>query len=192
MAARSTVLRDSGLIDALDALPRTPFEGSVWRVVREGRDPLQCTASGGRWDDGTFEVLYTSLERDGAIAEMHFHLMRGQPVFPSKARYRLFELKVSLGEVLHFATLDGLAALGLDAARYGQLSWQGRQQEYPRTQEIAEAAHFLDCDGLHVPNARFACANLVLFCDRMRPEARQVAGDHGPIDWTERTGAGSR
>src|SRR5687767_14502597 len=98
MAARS--VRDRRLIDALDALPRTRFEGTVWRVAREGRDPLQCSASGGRWDDGSFDVLYTSLERDGAIAEMYFHLMRGQPVFPSKSRYALFELEVTLSEVL--------------------------------------------------------------------------------------------
>ncbi len=183
MSAKSTV-RDSRLIDELDALPRTPFDERVWRVVREGRDPLQCSASGGRWDDGTFEVLYTSLDRDGAIAEMFFHLMRGQPVFPSKVRYELFELEVSLSEVLRFESLEALSTLGLDTSRFGQLSYQEREQEYPRTQEVAEVAHFLDCDGLYVPNARFACANLVLFCDRLRPDAMQVSKAHGIIDWT--------
>lgn len=153
-------------------------------MVREGRDPLQCSASGGRWDDSTFEVLYTSLKREGAIAEIYFHLMRGQPVFPSKVRYCLFELKVSLSEILRFETLDELSALGLDISRYGQLSYQERQQEYPRTQEIAEVADFLDCDGLQVPNARLACANLVLFCDRLQPDSMEVVKDHGIMDWT--------
>jgi hypothetical protein len=64
--------RDSRLIDALEALPARRLTETVWRVVREGRDPCNCNASGGRWDDETFDVLYTSRERDGAIAEMFF------------------------------------------------------------------------------------------------------------------------
>jgi RES domain-containing protein len=151
-------------------------------VVREGRDPVDCSASGGRWDDGSFDVLYTSRERDGAVAEMHFHLQRGQPVFPSRVRYGIHELKVSLAEVMTL-TMGDLAALGLDAARFGQLSYAERQQEYPRSQEIAEVAHFLDCDGLLVPNARWACANLVVFCDRLKPGAMEVVRDHGLVDW---------
>lgn len=176
------MLRDSCLIDALEVLETKPLEGTVWRVVREGRDPMQCSASGGRWDDETFDVLYTSLERDGAIAEMYFHLSRGQPVFPSKIRYGLHELKVSAKDVMTLTMAD-LALLGLDAMRFGQLSYNERNQEYPRSQDIAEAAHFLDCCGLLVPNARWDCTNLVLFCDRLKPDAMEVVRDHGLIDW---------
>ena len=176
-------LRDDRLIDALELLPHTPFAGNVWRVVREGRDPSQCGTPGGRWDDGSFDVLYTSLTREGALAEIYFHISRGQPVFPSKIRYVLFELKVTLAEVLHFPKLSDLAKLELDISRYGQLSYVDRIQEYPRTQEIGEAAYFLDCDGLMVPCARWPCANLVLFCDRLSPGAVEVIKDHGLIDW---------
>lgn len=31
------------------------------------------------------------------------------------------------------------------------------------------ATHFLDCDGLLIPNARWTCANLVVFGDRNHP-----------------------
>jgi hypothetical protein len=183
MGPKST-LRDPRLIDAIETYPHAPFKGTVWRVVREDRDPCQCSASGGRWDDGSFDVLYTSLERQGAIAEMYFHLLRGQPVFPSKVRYSLHELKVGLSETLHLPALLDLAAVGLDIARYGQLSYIERTQEYPRTQEIAEVAHFLDCDGLLAPSARWPCSNLILFCDRLAPETIEVVKDHGIIDWT--------
>jgi hypothetical protein len=176
-------VRDPHLIDALDALSPAPFTGTVWRVVREGRDPCQCSPSGGRWDDGSFDVLYTSLDRDGAVAEMYFHLLRGQPVFPSRLRYRLYELKVELSAALALPALSDLAAIGLDTSRYGQLSYAERAQEYPRTQEIGEAAHFLDCDGLIVPSARWPCTNLVLFCDRLRPDGIEVVADHDTIDW---------
>ncbi len=185
MAPKSR-LRDDRLIDALELLPHTPFEGTAWRVVREGRDPRQCGASGGRWDDGSFNVLYTSLAREGALAEMYFHISRGQPIFPSKIRYVLFELKVTLAEMLHFPKLSDLARVGLDTSRYGQLSYADRIQEYPRTQEIGEVANFLDCDGLMVPCARWPCANLILFCDRLSSAAIEVTADHGLIDWASR------
>jgi RES domain len=73
--------RDDRLIDALEALPAVPVSGTAWRIVKDGRDPSACSASGGRWDDATFDVLYTSCERNGAAAEMFFHLRRGRPVF---------------------------------------------------------------------------------------------------------------
>ncbi|HUZ67975.1 MAG TPA: RES family NAD+ phosphorylase, partial [Beijerinckiaceae bacterium] len=102
--------------------------------MSEGRDPCLCSASGGRWDDGSFDVLYTSLDREGAIAEMYFHLLRGQPLFPSMVRYTLHELKVELSEAMPLPTLSDLASIALDTSRYGQLSYLERTQEYPRTQ----------------------------------------------------------
>jgi RES domain-containing protein len=182
MSARGTI-RDSGLIDTLEALNSAPFKGSVWRVVREGRDPCQCSASGGRWDDSTFDVLYTSKARDGAIAEMHFHLSRGQPIFPTKVRYHVHELNVTLEHALHIPNLRSLASLGLDTSRYGQLSYHEREQEYLRTHEIAEVAHFLDFDGIVVPNARWDCSNIVIFCDRVPPTGIELLHDHGIINW---------
>lgn len=176
-------LRDSKLVDALEAIDPVHFTDNVWRITREGRDPCQCSRSGGRWDDGTFDVLYTSAAKDGAIAEMHFHLLKGQPVFPSRVTYRLHELEVSLARALKLVDMAALAALGLDTARYGQLSYQERTSEYPRSQDIAEAAHFLDFDGLITPSARWECLNVVLFCELLPPEATQAIKDHGLVDW---------
>lgn len=139
----SSTPRDYRLIDALEALPVKPFLGHVWRVVREGRDPCICASAGNRWDDGTFDVLYTATARDGAIAEMYFHLKSGQPVFPSKIRYTLHELSANLDGVLDLTENDALRNIGLDTARFGQLSYQGRKGEYPRSQEIAEVANFI-------------------------------------------------
>lgn len=180
---RATPRRDNSLIDALEAIQPVSFEGHVWRIVREGRDPLQCSASGGRWDDGTFDVLYTSLERQGSVEEMRFHLMRGQPVMPSKVRYKLYELQVRLAQALELPDLIALATLGLDASRYGRLSYQSKSDEYPRTQQIGEVAYFLEFDGLIVPSARHDCRNVVLFGNRVPPDAISIVKDHGPVDW---------
>ncbi|MGH6919013.1 MAG: RES family NAD+ phosphorylase [Geminicoccaceae bacterium] len=158
--------RDLELLDALDALPRVSFEGTAWRAVREGRDPLQGHPSAGRWDPGTFDVLYTSMEPDGAIAEMHVHLSR-QPVFPSGLAFGLHAIAVRTKKTLHFADLSALAALGVDGARYGDIL-------YPRTQAIGDAADFLGFDGLIAPNARWPCQNLVIFTDRLAPADLEV------------------
>jgi RES domain-containing protein len=177
--------RDSRLIDAIEAFEPVAFSGTVWRIVRSGRDPLQCSRSGGRWDDGTFDVLYTSRERAGAIAEMRFHLLRGQPLMPSRIGFRLFEIELNLARALVVPDLAALSAFGLDIARYGQLSWQEKQAEYPRSQDIAEAAHFLDHDGLVVPSARHPGNNVVVFCEQIRAGSMVVRADHGEIDLTK-------
>ena len=177
-------VRDRRLLDALEALAREPYSGTVWRSVREGRDPLACWRSGGRWDDGAFDVLYTSETRQAAMDERRFHLYRGQPIVPSRVRYELFELRVSLEAVMRFETLDSLAALGLDIRSYGRLSWAERAGEYPRTQEIAEASAFLGADGILAPSARTPGANnLVVFCEQDTRIEKEIVRNHGTVDF---------
>jgi RES domain-containing protein len=179
--------RDNQLIDAIEAIEPVEYSGTVWRVVLQGRDPTQCSRSGGRWDDATFDVLYASQRREGALGEMRFHLMRGQPIMPSRVRYNLFEIDITLRRALRLLDLAELQALGLDTARYGQLSYQEKDVEYPRSQDIAEVAHFLDYDGLLVPSARYDCLNVVAFCDRIPPGALMTRKDQGEIDWDRST-----
>jgi RES domain-containing protein len=153
-------------------------------VTREERDPIQCSAVGGRWDDRSFEVLYTSTKADGAIAEMYFHVSRGQPVIPSQVRYHLHEFRITLTSCLKL-TLDLLQELGFRIAAFGQLSYFEREQEYPRTQEIAEVAYFLGRDGLIAPSARSENENLIVFCEPAGPEAIEVVRNHGEIVWED-------
>jgi RES domain-containing protein len=175
-------IRDQQLLDALEKVPLTPYAGTVWRSVREGADPLVCWRSGGRWDDRTFDVLYTSETREAAVKERRFHLYQGQPIPPSKIRYELFELRVSLQAAMVFGSLDDLAALGLEVARYGQLSYLERIQEYPRSQEIAEGSLFLGADGILVPSARDPRSkNLVIFCDQDTKIEKEIVQNHGLI-----------
>jgi RES domain-containing protein len=178
--------RDVQLLDAIDALATQPFRGNVWRVVREGRDPLSGSAVGGRWDDRSFDVLYTAREASGAIAEVYFHLSRGQPVVPSKVKYTLFEIGVELESCLPLPTMEDLARLGLRTELYGQLSYDEKVQEYPRSQEIAEVAYFLGHEGLLVPSARHDTTNLVVFSGRIAPDRLTAVKCHGIVDWDQR------
>ena len=144
--------------------------------MREGRDPLLGAASLSRWCDGTFDVLYTSLERDGALAEIHA-LLSLQPVFPSKLRSFAHKLKVAAPQTVRLADLPTLARLGVDVDRYSE-------RNYARTQPIAEAAFFLGFDGLVAPSARWRCLNLVLFTDRLAPDAVTLeSSETAAIDW---------
>lgn len=168
--------RDLTVLDNVDALSRRSFSGSVWRIVREGRDPLQGGPSNSRWCNGDFDVLYTCFERDGAIAEI-YSLLSAQPVFPSKLKSFMHKVEVSASNALLLADHEALAELGVDVSRY-------RERDYTQTQVLADAAYFLGFDGLIVPSARWACQNLVLFTDRLDPAAISlVESESDPVDW---------
>jgi hypothetical protein len=169
--------RDLSLLDSIDALDREVVSLETWRVTRAGRDPLQGAPSRSRWCNETFDVLYTSLERDGAVAEV-FALLNSQPVFPSKIEAHVHSVSVNLTRILRLDGLESLAALGVDISRF-------KERDYLRTQAIADAAHFLDFEGLIVPSARWNCSNLVIFSDRIVPDAIFHKGSEAdPIDWT--------
>jgi hypothetical protein len=164
------------LLDHVDAYPRRPYTGLLWRVVRDGRDPLQAGRPISRWCNGRFDGLYTSLDRDGAIAEMH-SLLSLQPAFPSKIEFFVHRLRVAVRESLHLVDLPTLARLGVDTDRY-------QERDYGRTQEIADAAFFLGFDGLVVPSARWSCSNAVLFTDRIEPACLSIdETEPKPIEW---------
>lgn len=158
-------------------MPRHHFSGAVWRVTPQGRDPLLAGKSQSRWCNGTFDVLYTSLTRQGALAEI-FALYSSQPVFPSKIRSVAHTIEASSGQTLRLVDLAALENLGVRTQNYSE-------REYGRTQEIADAAYFLGFSGLLVPSARWHGENLVLFTDHIDPEGlRVVASDADPIDWS--------
>lgn len=166
--------RDLDLLDALDALERTAFDGTVWRIVRAERDVLEGSATKARWDTGTFDVLYTAFDREGALEKIHFHLSR-QPVFPSKHRSVLHQISVRTRKTLQLADMASLAALGIAPDGYSSL-------DYGRSQEVADAAYFLGFDGLLIPSARWNCQNLVLFTDRLEVGDLKVL-ESQPVDW---------
>jgi len=176
MAGTSQV-HDDRLLDALDELEGCAFDGTIWRVVREGRSVLDGSHGSGRWNPSELSVLYSAREADGAIAEIHFHLSRGQSVFPSRMKHALYELKVITDRTLMLANMADLVALGVDEAQYSNML-------YSRTQEIAAAAAFVGFDGIISPSARYDCDNLVLFLDGFNLENIQTISET-PIDWAE-------
>lgn len=134
---------------------------------------MRGAAAHGRWSpSGDFEVLYTSLERDGALAEIGYRLSL-EPVWPSRIEHEIHAIAVATRRTLRFAHLAGLEPFGIDSGRY-------RTFDYAATQALAAAASFLEFDGLIVPNARFDCLNLVIFVERA-PALTLIESE--PVDW---------
>ena len=152
-------VHDRGILDALEGIDPVAFNASVWRITRAGRDPIRGSAANGRWSPGgTVEVLYTSLERDGALAEIGFRLAL-EPVWPSRLQHEIHEIGAQTVRTLKFVEVASLAAFGVDVSRYESF-------DYAATQALAAAAHFMEFDGLLVPSARHKSQNLVIFMDR--------------------------
>ncbi len=169
-------VHDRLILDALEAIAPEPFEGDVWRVARKGRDPIRGGWANGRWSpQGEFEVLYTSLVREGAVTEVGYRLSL-EPVWPSLIEHEAHRLDLRLEKALRFADVAKLEPLGVDANRYESFA-------YEKTQAIASAAHFLEFDGLIVPNARYDCANAVVFMDRLDGGRIDVKNTES-VDWS--------
>ena len=174
------------MLDVLESAQQTPYAGIVWRSVKEGRDPLLCWRSGGRWDDVTLDVLYTSESRNAAIAERRYHLFQGQPIPPVDVSYELFELTLSLAAVIRFPDVETLAATGLNPVHFGRMSYSQQNSEYTRSQEVAEACAFLGADGLLAPSARHKGAkNLIVFCEQDTRIRKDIVKSHGIVDFMQ-------
>ena len=152
---------DSALLDSLSEYLPIAFSGEVWRITRKGLEPLRGSTALGRWSVGAdIEVLYTSMTREGALAEIGFRLSL-EPVWPSRMEHEIHRLEVEVERTLKLIDFRALEELGVDAARFAGF-------DYTQTKAIAAAAHFLEFDGMIVPSARSTAQNLVLFQDRVK------------------------
>jgi RES domain len=171
----SSRIHDRTLLDLLEALDPQPLSGAAWRASWANRDPLVGSMQGGRWHpSSSFEALYTSLDKNGSLAEMYFHLSRA-PVLAS-SHMRLHRLQVRTRKTLWLPDMATLIRLGVDAAAYGTV-------QPARCQEIGAAAHFLEFDSLLAPSARWPCQNLMLFLDRLDLDEALVVEESSEINW---------
>jgi hypothetical protein len=171
------MIRDQGLLDQLGSFPVEKFHGDVFRAVGLTLDPLAPSVSGGRWAPAAragidISVLYTSFEREGALAEVAAYLALLTPLPPKPLK--VARLEVCTRRTLRLARAE-LVELGVDMAHYGE-------RDYRRTQDIGAALAFLEVDGLISPSARWPCDNLTIFT------ANHLGGrlelmDSETVDW---------
>lgn len=148
-------------------LGRGPLSLVVFRIVREGLDPLGTTGSfkaGGRYNPpNEFGALYTSFAAATAAEEVAKGLrLRG--VDPGKfleGDYWIYELELNLENVL-----DLTDAGVLERSKISYASLVG--SEINRTRDIATQARELGYQALVVPSAAApGDKNLVVFLDKL-------------------------
>ena len=168
------MIHDREILDRLSAITPITFNGEVHRATRKFLHPLTFSTSGGRWSlKGGVATLYTSLEPDGALAEITYHWSNLTPL-PSKPA-ALHRIRVKARQTLRLLQVD-LGSLGVSADLYAAINYQ-------RTQEIGAAVAFLECDGLLAPSARWSCENLILFNDTLHAEDALAVIATEEIDW---------
>jgi len=169
------LIHDPTLLERLSRFRTEVFEGESFRATRKSLDPLAVSTRGGRWaPPGEIAVLYTSLTREGALAEIAFHWGQLTPL-PSKPA-SLHRLRVTAQRALRLIRAN-LDALGVSTADYLSLN-------YTQTQKIGAAVAFLGCDGLVVPSARWDCENLVIFAENHNvgeSDLQLIASEE--VDW---------
>lgn len=167
-------VHDRQLLSELESLGGRSLQHEVWRVSWATRNVLQGVSAAGRWNvAGSNPALYTSLDMDGAIAEVYYHLSQ-HPV-RSTADKLLYRLVVETRNTLSLDDEVALAQLGLGPQSLALTAVH-------RSQEIGAAAQLLEYDSLLVPGARWPCCNLVLFSEFISPEAVKVH-ESSPINW---------
>jgi RES domain-containing protein len=166
-------------------VPRFPLSAVVFRVVREGLDPLATTGSlkaGGRFNPpNEFSALYTSLEAATAAKEVARGLrQRGidPKQFPEGAWW-VYELEVKLESVLDLSAADVLQKSGIPES-----SLTG--SDVNTTRQIGAEARERGYEALLVPSvAAFGSKNLVIFLDNA--SARPNVLSSKPISLGEQT-----
>ena len=173
------MVHDQDLLDRLSVLQGKRFAGEVFRATRINADPVAASLSGGRWSPSTnanmeIHILYTTLDRDGAIAEVASFLSELTPV-PGPRQIKVSRLAVSTRHTIRLARAN-LPELGVDLDHYGE-------RDYGQTQRIGAALAFLGFDGLIAPSARWACESLMLFTKNHAPsETLEVMGEEH-VEW---------
>jgi RES domain-containing protein len=150
---------DPTLLDALEGLPATAWQGRVWRHMFNEYTPDRVNTSGARWNPPGVGAIYTSLERATALAEGQ-HAIDSQPR-RTFAKRVMYEVEVSVTDVVDLTTPAALAAVGLTLDDvHADLNVRA-DVLYP-CQRVGGAAAWLERGGLLVPSARASGGNLVI------------------------------
>ncbi len=164
-------------------LPRARLSAVVYRIVREGLDPLGTTGSlraGGRFNSpGEFGAVYTSFDAATAAKELARGLrQRGiDPAeYPSGAWW-IYELEIRTEAVLDLTDLNVLQRIGVQKDSLTGSDVDG-------TRRIAAEARSRGYEALLVPSAAPPESNnLVIFVDKLT-EAGNVLSSR-PVSFHE-------
>ncbi len=149
---------DQDLLDAIAALPVIGFDGGTWRHMFGDNPPELANTGGARWNPPGVDAIYSSLERETAIAEGDYRLQL-EPIRP-RAKRTVYRLTVRLASVVDLRSPEVRRRLGLSDADLADLTMS-------KTSAVGGAVEWLGHDGMLVPSMRAEGTNLVIFPNRM-------------------------
>jgi RES domain-containing protein len=123
--------------------------------------PERENTLGARWNPPEVPAIYTSLSRDGVLAEAEYQ-MSMEPLRP-RVRRTLYEIEVSLSSVLDLSSQSALSVLGLSLSDLATI-------DHTKCQMVGGAIEHLEHDGLLVPSARALATNLVIYPNRQNED----------------------
>jgi RES domain-containing protein len=143
------------VLDALQAAVLSRWNGTAFRHMFGEHPPVRANVSGGRWNPPSIAAIYTSRERETALAEAGYYISL-QPLRP-KAKRTLYTINISLRTVVDLTAPAALRFLGITADVL-------RNDDQTSCRVIGAAVNWLGHDGLLVPSARRdSGTNLVIF-----------------------------
>lgn len=151
------------LLDCLQSVQPQPWEGQAFRHMFADYPPDQENTRGARWNPPDVAAIYTSLTREGAIAEAD-HQLAIQPIRP-KVRRTIYRVQLNLKSVLDLTNKVLFNLLELESGNLGDNDLRACQQ-------VGGAAAWLEHDGILVPSARSEANNLVIFPANRDPNAK--------------------
>jgi RES domain-containing protein len=143
------------MLDTLQSAAVSSWEGTVYRHMFGAYPPARSNTTGARWNAPLLAAIYTSLERETALAEAEYAIA-SQPLRP-KAKRMLYTIRVALQNVIDLTAPDLLPQLGITADVLSAV-------DQSLCRFIGGAVTWLGHDGLFVPSARWAGGtNLVIY-----------------------------
>jgi len=147
---------DHEILDVLGQLDSIEYSGELWRTTWLKRDPLLGGIGGGRWSPSKkSETLYTSLEENTSIAELHYHL--SQAPVRSSCAVLICQLSTEKLNLLDLRSSEVWADL--------QIEHKSKKEQVVHSQKIGAAVHFLEYQGMIVPSYRSEGNNCVIFTE---------------------------
>lgn len=146
---------DRRVLQALARLSPSPWSGVVYRHMFAKFAPDRENTVGARWNPKEVPAIYTSLSREGVLAEAEYQIAQ-EPLRP-KVRRTIYAVQVNLSKVLDLTSEPVLDALGLSLEALGDT-------DHAECQQVGGAVEYFGHDGLLIPNVRLpGTTNLVIY-----------------------------
>ncbi len=166
-------MTEDELRETLASYRTSAIHATLYRATLFERDPLASSFRGGRWiPPGSKAVLYTSMSREGALAEIAFRLGLNTPL--STKPVKLHRIKVDSEAVLALSNAN-LQTLEVALSNFGSLA-------YDWTQLIGLAAFQIGASALQVPSARWPSDNLVILDEATAKNSIELI-ESEVVDW---------